>query len=91
MSLDSDFVSKYRERVGELLQARQKLRAMGELLPDGTTFLDNASTAFAGTNSDLTKTDIIAAKTLLTSLDGAIDGTAQLVLVKVAGTAGLPK
>lgn len=91
MSLSSDWVSLYREKLGTLLKAREALRALHRALGTDSVILDDVS-AFEGTNSDLTKTDILTAKAVLDTLD-ADNGlsTAEPILYKVSGPNALPK
>lgn len=90
MNLPSDFVTTYRQQLGILLLAREKLRAMGRTLNALSSLLDNPE-AFAGTNADLVKADIENAKTVLDSLDSSITTGAEGILYKVAGNNALPK
>ena len=91
MGFASDWVSVYRAKIGLLLKTREELRAYHRVIATETTLLDDAS-AFEGTNSDLSKADILGTKAVLDALDANAGlASAEPLLYKVGGNDALPK
>jgi len=91
MSFPSDWVSNYRARIGVLLRTREELRAYHRVIATDTAILDDA-TAFGGTNSDLSKADILGAKAVLDALDANTGlASAEPLLYKVGAQGALPR
>lgn len=89
MAFASDFVTKYRETLGQLLICREQLRAMGKQLNAMPTLLDDVS-AFSGINADIAASDIVGARAVLDALDVAATSS-DGALYKVAGSFALPR
>jgi hypothetical protein len=91
MSVASDWVSTYRQQLGILIRTRETLRSLHRIITTNSALLDEDA-AFAGTNSDLDKTKVLAAKAVLDALD-ANEGLSQgeVYLQEVAGTNALPR
>ena len=86
----SDWVSVYRAKLGLLLKTREELRAYHRVITSDTTLLD-ADGAFAGSNADLSKADILGAKAVLDALDANAGlASAEPLLYKIGAQGSLP-
>lgn len=86
----SDWVTVYRAKIGLLLKTREEIRAYHRVITSDSSLLDSPD-AFAGSNSDIAKADVLGAKAVLDALDADAGlASAEPVLYKVGAQGALP-